>query len=157
MKAPWKVFAFQTIHLIFILVLYTRPNLLRREQMRKQLVALFAAMLITGLVAMSMVVIGVNAMTNQNGTAVSNSPVPTAVAGSTASTSDQAQQIAQLQAQVDQYRAREQQYQDALNSDNQQLSQATSEIQTVQQLLEYLQSRGVISIDSQGQIFVNGR
>jgi uncharacterized protein YlxW (UPF0749 family) len=125
--------------------------------MRKQLVALFSAMLITGLVAMSMVVIGVNAMTNQNGTVVSNSPAPTAAAGSTASTSDQTQQIAQLQAQVAQYQAREQQYQAALNSDNQQLSQATSEIQTVQQLLQYLQSRGVISIDSQGQIFVNGR
>jgi uncharacterized protein YlxW (UPF0749 family) len=157
MKVPWKVFPFQTIHLVFILVLYTLRNQLRREHMRKQLVALFSAMLITGLVAMSMVVIGVNAMTNQNGTVVSNSPVPTAVAGSSTSTSDQAQQIAQLQAQVAQYQAREQQYQAALNSDNQQLSQATSEIQTVQQLIEYLQSRGVISIDSQGQIFVNGR
>jgi hypothetical protein len=125
--------------------------------MRKQLVALFAAMFITGLVAMSMVVLGVNAMTNQNGTVVSNSPVSTPVAGSTTSTSDQAQQIAQLQAQVAQYQAREQQYQAALNSDNQQLSQASSEIQTIQQLLAYLQSRGVISIDSQGQISVNGR
>jgi hypothetical protein len=125
--------------------------------MRNQLAALFAAMFITGLIAMSMVVLGVNAMTNQNGTAVSNSPVSTAVAGTATSTSDQAQQIAQLQAQVAQYQAREQQYQAALNSDNQQLSQATSEIQTVQQLLEYLQSRGIISIDSQGQIYVNGR
>jgi uncharacterized protein YlxW (UPF0749 family) len=125
--------------------------------MRKQLVALFAAMFITGLLAMSMVVIGVNAMTNQNGTAVSNSPVSTATAGSTASNSDQAQQIAQLQAQVAQYQAREQQYQAALESDNQQLTQAASEIQTIQQLLTYLQNNGLISINSQGQIYVNDR
>ena len=74
----------------------------------------------------------------------------------TSSASDQAL-IAQLQAQVAQYQAREQQYQAALNSDNQQLSQAASEQQMIQQLLAYLQQRGVISIDSQGNIYVNGR
>jgi uncharacterized protein YlxW (UPF0749 family) len=157
MKVLKRILSFQTIHVLFIFVLYTRLNPIRRKYMRKQLVALFAAMLITGLVAMSMVVIGVNAMTNQNGTAVSNSPVSTVAPGSSASTPDQAQQIAQLQAQVAQYQAREQQYQAALNSDNQQLSQATSEIQTIQQLLAFLQSRGLITIDSQGQIYVNDR
>jgi peptidoglycan hydrolase CwlO-like protein len=124
--------------------------------MRKQIVALLAAMLITGLIAMSMVVIGANAMTNQNGTAVSNSPASVAAAGSTTTSSDQAQ-ITQLQAQVAQYQAREQQYQAALNSDNQQLTQAASELQMIQQLLAYLQSRGLIQIDNQGQITVTGR
>jgi peptidoglycan hydrolase CwlO-like protein len=124
--------------------------------MRKQIAALLAAMLITGLIAMAMVVIGANAMTNQNGTVVSNSPAPATAAGSTTASSDQAQ-IAQLQAQVDQYQSREQQYQAALDSDNQQLAQAASEMQMIQQLLAYLQNHGLISIDSQGQISVTGR
>ncbi len=65
--------------------------------MRKQFVALLAAILITGTIAMSMLVIGANAMTNQKGTAVSNSPAAVAASGSTAASADQAQ-IAQLQA-----------------------------------------------------------
>jgi hypothetical protein len=130
--------------------------------MSKQFGALLAAILITGAIVLSMFVVGVNAMTNQNGVAVSNSPAAAAAAASTtasssaSSTSDQAL-IAQLQAQVAQYQARDQQYQAALNSDNQQLSQAASEQQIIQQLLTYLQQRGVISIDSQGNIYVNGR
>jgi uncharacterized protein YlxW (UPF0749 family) len=124
--------------------------------MRKSLLALFAAMFITGLLAMSMVVIGANAMTNQNGTNPSNSSTAVAAAGSTTSSVDQSQLIAQLQAQVAQYQAREQQYQAALTSDNAQLAQVAGEVQTVQQLLAYLQNRGVITIDSQGQIYVNG-
>jgi len=40
--------------------------------MRKQIVALLAAILITGTIAMSMLVVGANAMSNQNGTTVSN-------------------------------------------------------------------------------------
>ncbi len=129
--------------------------------MRKQVIALFAAMLITGFIAMSMVVIGANAMTNQNGTAAANSITTAAsAAGSTASSSassDQAAQIAQLQAQIAQYQAREQQYQAALSSDNTQLTQAASEVQMIQQLLAYLQNHGLIQIDSQGQITVTGR
>ncbi len=124
--------------------------------MRKQIVAFVAAMLITGAIAMSMIVVGANAMTNQNGTAVSNSPVSAAPAGSTTASSDQAQ-IAQLQAEVAQYQARDAQYQAALKSDNDQLTQSASELQNVQQLLAYLQSRGLIQIDSQGQIYVTGR
>jgi peptidoglycan hydrolase CwlO-like protein len=124
--------------------------------MRKQIVAFLAAMLITGSIAMSMIVVGANAMTNQNGTAVSNSPVSAAPASSTTASSDQAQ-IAQLQAEVAQYQARDTQYQAALKSDNDQLAQSASEIQMIQQLLAYLQSHGLIQIDSQGQISVTGR
>jgi uncharacterized protein YpmS len=125
--------------------------------MRKSLLALFAAMFITGLLAMSMVVIGANAMTNQNGVAPSNSSTTVAAAGATTTSStDQSQLIAQLQAQVAQYQAREQQYQAALTSDNAQLAQVAGEVQTIQQLLAYLQNRGLITIDSQGQIYVNG-
>ena len=38
--------------------------------MRKQLIAFIAAILITGTIALSMFVVGVNAMANQNGTAL---------------------------------------------------------------------------------------
>jgi len=128
--------------------------------MRKQIGALLAATLITGAIAMSMFVVGANAMANQKGTAVSNSPASAAPAASTTTSttasSDQAQ-VAQLQAQVAEYQAREQQYQAALKSDNDQLAQAASETQVIQQLLAYLQNHGLIQINSQGQIFVTGR
>jgi ABC-type lipoprotein release transport system permease subunit len=114
--------------------------------MRKKLIALLAAILITGTIAMAMLVVGVNAMTNQNGTPVSSSPA----------LSDQAQ-IAQLQSLVAGYQAREQQYQAALDDDNQQLAQAASTMQNIQQLLAYLQSQGLIQIDNQGQIYITGR
>jgi hypothetical protein len=55
---------------------------------------------------------------------------------------------------VAQYQAREKQYQDALNTNNQQLSQANQEMQMIQQLLAYLQNRGLIRINNQGQITI---
>ena len=127
--------------------------------MRKQLIAFIAAVLITGTIALSMFVVGANALANQNGTVASNSPgsqSSVATTGSTITSSDQAQ-IAQLQSLVTQYQSREQQYQAALNTDNTQLPQAASEMQTIQQLLAFLESRGLIQIDSQGQITVMTR
>jgi uncharacterized protein YlxW (UPF0749 family) len=124
--------------------------------MRKQIVAFLAAFIITGIVALSMLVIGVSAAVNPNGVAVSNSPT-TAVVNAASSSNSTQSQIAQLQSQVAQYQAREQQYQTALNNDNQQLSQAAQEMQMIQQLLAYLQNRGLIQIDNQGQITVIGR
>jgi hypothetical protein len=127
--------------------------------MRKQLIAFIAAVLITGTIALSMFVVGANALANQNGTVASNSPSSqssVATTGSTTTSSDQGQ-IAQLQSLVAQYQSREQQYQTALNTDNTQLAQAASEMQTIQQLLAYLESRGIIQIDSQGQITVMTR
>jgi septal ring factor EnvC (AmiA/AmiB activator) len=123
--------------------------------MRKQVVAFLAAFVITGIVALSMLVVGVNAATNPNSVAASNSPASAVANVSTTPNSSQTQ-IAQLQSLVAQYQAREQQYQAALNSDNQQLSQASQEIQMIQQLLVYLQNRGLIQIDNQGQITVMG-
>jgi uncharacterized surface protein with fasciclin (FAS1) repeats len=126
--------------------------------MRKQIIALISAILITGSIAMSMLVIGANAMTNQNGTAVSNSVFKISAAGQSvaAPASDQAQ-ITQLQNLVVEYQAREKQYQTALESDNQQLAQNASQTQMIQQLLAYLQQRGLIQIDNQGQIYITGR
>jgi len=123
--------------------------------MRKQIVAFLFAFIITAIIALSMLVVSVNAAFNPNGVKVSNSP-NSAVANNSTNTSSSQEQIVQLQSLVAQYQAREQQYQAALNSDNQQLSQASQEIQMIQQLLAYLQSRGLIQIDNQGQISVNG-
>jgi uncharacterized protein YlxW (UPF0749 family) len=123
--------------------------------MRKQVVAFLSAFIITAIVALSMLVVGVNAAVNPNGVAASNSPTTAAASVSTSTDSTQAQ-IAQLQAQLAQYQARDQQYQAALASDNQQLSQAAQEMQMVQQLLVYLQNRGLIRINNQGQITVPG-
>ncbi len=123
--------------------------------MRKQIVAFLFAFIITAIIALAMLVVGVNAAYNPNGVKVSNSP-SSAVANNSTNTSSSQEQIVQLQSLVAQYQAREQQYQAALNSGNQQLSQASQEIQMIQQLLAYLQSRGLIQIDNQGQISVIG-
>ena len=126
--------------------------------MRKQLIAFLAAFVITGIVALSMLVVGVNAAINPNGVAASNSATQAIAQSSSPTTSTTAQaQIEQLQNLISQYQAREQQYQTAIQNDNAQLSQATQEMQMVQQLLTYLQNRGIIQIDSQGQITVTGR
>ena len=124
--------------------------------MRKQIGALLSAILITGAIAVSMLVVGVNAMSNQNGTVVSNSPASSSTTGSTTAPSDQVL-IAQLQAEVAQYQAREQQYKAALDSDNQQLAQNASQIQMIQQLLSFLQRNGLIQINNQGQMFIPER
>lgn len=123
--------------------------------MRKQVIALISAFIITAIVALSMLVVGVTAAFNPNGVKASDSPGST-VANSSTNTSSSQDQIVQLQSLVAQYQAREQQYQAALNNDNLQLSQASQEIQVIQQLLAYLQSRGLIQIDNQGHISVIG-
>lgn len=123
--------------------------------MRKQVIALISAFIITAIVALSMLVVGVTAAFNPNGVKASDSPGSTA-ANSSTNTSSSQDQIVQLQSLVAQYQAREQQYQAALNNDNLQLSQASQEIQVIQQLLAYLQSRGLIQIDNQGHISVIG-
>jgi uncharacterized protein YlxW (UPF0749 family) len=123
--------------------------------MQKKVIASISAFIITAIVALSMLVVGVNAANNPNGVPVSNSPTSATASVSSAADSTQAQ-IAQLQAQLAQYQAREKQYADALSSDNQQLSQASQEMQMIQQLLGYLQQRGLIQISNQGQITVTG-
>ncbi len=117
--------------------------------MRKQRAALLAAFIITGAVAIFMFVTGVNAMVNPNSVPVSNSP-----AQATASAATDPPASASAQAQIEQLQSQITQYQTALQSDNAMLSQAAQEMQSVQQLLSYLQSRGLIQIDSQGNITV---
>ena len=121
--------------------------------MKRQIPAIIAALLITGFMTLAMSIVGVNALFNQNSVPVSNST-------SAAANSQQAQ-IAQLQDLVKQYQAREtqyqqreQQYQQREQQDQQQIAQVTAQMQ---QLLFDLQSRGLIEVQSDGQIIVTGR
>jgi biotin-(acetyl-CoA carboxylase) ligase len=92
----------------------------------KRLQGLIAATFITGLVAVGMVGIGVNAALNPNSVAVSDSPAKaTQVSANTAADQTSAQ-IDQLQNLIKQYQSREQQYQTEIKSLSQQLSDANA-------------------------------
>jgi peptidoglycan hydrolase CwlO-like protein len=135
----------------------------------KRIQALIAAVIITGLVGLSMLAIGVNAALNPNTVAVSDAPgsAPAAVsdppnssasAGSTTSAQAQAQ-VKQLQDLIAQYQNREKQYQAQLdqyqNLDKQyqaQVDQAAAQLQQYQALLAEMQRRGLIRINGDGSI-----
>jgi len=128
----------------------------------KTLPALLFALLITGVVGVTMMVIGGNALFNQNTVPLLNSPAVTAASVTTSTTTAADQQsVEQLQQLVAQYQQREQDYQSRLSQAaqmidqaNQQLSQANQTIQSYDQLLSVLQQRGLIRIDNNGQIFI---
>lgn len=115
----------------------------------KQLQALIAAVIVTGLIGLGMLAIGVNAALNPNTVAPSNTPGDASASVSTASPEAQAQ-IKQLQDLIAQYQNREKQYQAQLN-------QADTQRQQYQQLLMELQSRGLIRINSDGTIQLRAR
>ena len=115
--------------------------------MKKQIPALFAAFVVTGFIALAMVVTGVNALVNKNGTVVSNDP---AVTSSTTTTSIDQAQIDQLQARINEYQQREMQYQQLLQQDQQQ-------VQQFQQFLFAMQQAGLIQIRSDGTVLITAR
>ena len=131
--------------------------------MKKPLVALLAAGLMTACVGASMLAIGAAALINPNSTAPANSPKQ---ASAVASTVSQQAQVQQLQGLIAQYQSREQQYQAQINQLNNlitqyqsrekqyqaQLDQVTTQAQQSQQILDELQRRGVIRILSDGTI-----
>jgi len=144
-------------------------NIATEKIMKKQLTAFIAAIAITMCVGLGIFAISGVAYANSNGVQASNSP-----AGQNASTTvgasdavsraqaQQAQQIQQLQSLVaqyqqrdQQYQQREQQYQSQLSQSNTQLSQAQQQLQQYQQLAAFLQQRGIITITSNGQVYVN--
>ena len=129
----------------------------------KRLQGLIAATLITIVVGFGMVGIGVNAASNPNSVAVSNSPASASQASANASqvsansASDQAAaQIDQLQSLIKQYQSREQQYQTEIKSLSQKLSDANAQADQARQILQALQERGIIQITRDGQIFLRG-
>jgi hypothetical protein len=142
----------------------------RRIITMKTLPAILFALGITAVLAITMAVIGANALVNPVTLPITNSPASASSSGvaaasfssssSSASSSDPAQ-VAQLQALVTQYQDREKQYQTELADSVTRLDQANTQLQTqdqqiqqFQQLLTILQQRGIIRIDSNGQIFL---
>jgi hypothetical protein len=127
--------------------------------MKKQLIALSAAILMTLCVGLAMLAIGGSALFNRNGVAASDTLGSGKVSNVNASPQVQ---IQQLQALVDQYKAREvqyqqreQQYQTLLAQANTQIQQFQQEFQQVQALLQALQQRGLIVITNDGRILLN--
>ena len=119
--------------------------------MKRQIPALLAVFLITGFMTLTMSVVGVNALFNKNSVPVANSTVPDSQQAQIAQLQDL---VKQYQAREAQYQQREQEYQKREQQYQQQLAQATSQMQ---QLLFALQSRGLIQVQSDGQIFITGR
>ena len=126
----------------------------------KRMQAIFAAALITTIIALGIVGVGVNAAINPNSVPPSNSPnaavaVATTADPNLASAVQTAQtQIDQLKSLITQYQAREQQYQSQQQQYQQQISAANAQLQQLQAILTQLQQAGVIRIAADGTITV---
>ncbi len=122
--------------------------------------AIIAAFITTLVIGAAMLLVGMNAFYNPNAVPVSNSPTDPALSAATdpniaavsASTSgtSASDQVKQLQSLVAQYQQQVQQLQSQLN-------QATTADQQYQSLLSQLQSRGIIRIDSSGNVYISRR
>ena len=122
----------------------------------KRLQGLIAATFVTGIVALGMVGIGVNAASNPNSVVVSNSPAQTVQVSTNTATDQTSAQLDQLQNLIKQYQSREQQYQTEIKSLSQKLSDANGTADQARQILQALQERGIIQITRDGQIFLRG-
>jgi flagellar motor protein MotB len=137
----------------------------------KRLQGLIAATFITALVAVGTVGIGVNALSNPNSVAVSNSPASNSLASNSLASNSPAQaaqvsskaatdqtsaEIDQMQNLIKQYQSREQQYQTEIKSLSQKLSDANATADQARQILDALQQRGIIQITQDGRIFLRG-
>ncbi len=117
----------------------------------KHVSALAAALLITTIIGLGILVIGVNALTNKNTVPIQNSPTSSLASGdpvnssanTTGTSTSTATEVQQLQQQV--------------SSLQSQLGQAAQAVQQYQSLLLVLQQRGVISIDQNGNIYLPDR
>jgi TolA-binding protein len=128
--------------------------------MKKPFIAVLIAFLVTACVGASIFAIGGAALVNKNGVPVSNSPAQ-ASDGLAVNSSQQADQVGQLQGLVSQYQDREQQYQQREGQLQQELAQANTQIQQdqqtlqqVQMLLAALQQRGLIRLTNDGRIVI---
>jgi predicted PurR-regulated permease PerM len=149
-------------HAVVIMGLYTgNINRIEVNTMKKQLPALLAALLMTALITLVMVVTSANALFNKNSTNVVNSvsAQPDSAAVSISAV-DQAK-IQQLQDRVNeyaqreqQYQQREKQYQQTIQDGQLQVQQAAQQIQQIRQLLSALQERGLIVIQPDGSILL---
>ena len=122
----------------------------------KRFRGLIAATFITGIVAVGMVGIGVNAASYTNTVPVSNSPAKTAQVAAPVVADQTSAQIDQMQNLIKQYQSREQQYQTEIKSLSQKLNDANATADQARQILQALQQRGIIQISNDGQIFLRG-
>ncbi len=135
----------------------------------KQFTAILAAFLITGVIGSAMFIVGGSALANKNTAPMLNSPSQASITTISTSAPDPAQaqaqadaqtlanaqtEINQLQTSLNQYQDRLNQAIQQINTDNTQMTQYQAEIQQVQTLLNQMQSLGLITINSNGQIFI---
>lgn len=128
--------------------------------MKKQIMAIFFALLITACVGLPIFAVGGAALLNKKGVAVSDtSPQVSMVSDTNVSQQDQVAQlqdlISQYQDHEQQYQQREQQLQDQLAQANAQVQQDQQMVQQVEMLLSALQQRGLITITGDGRIMIN--
>lgn len=117
----------------------------------KHFTALLAAFGMTAIVGVAMLGIGLNAMVNRNVVQTQSSPSSPTISQASAASSSQ---IDQMQNLIQQYQARDQQYQSQLNAVLQELNQRNAQVQQFTQLLLELQNRGLILIQPDGTILI---
>lgn len=126
--------------------------------MKRQGTAILAALLMTACVGAAILGIGGAALFNKNGINPADSQavqVANVNSGQTADVRQLQDLVTQYQAREQQYQDREKQYQEQLALVNTQLQADQQQLQQVQLLLSALQQRGMITITSDGQIFIN--
>lgn len=127
----------------------------------KQVQAIIASLLVTGLIAGVMVVIGGSALFSRPTVSVSAASNAAVVSNNDANAGAETAQLRDL---VNQYQTREQQLRAQLDDLNkqldekdQQLAQANLQVQQYENLLQALQERGVIQITPDGRIRIRTR
>ncbi len=113
----------------------------------KHVSAITTALIITAVIGLGIAVIGVSAFTNKNTVPLQNTP-SSSVTGNTTANSSANSSSSSSSATPQQLQQEVTQLQSQLNQDNQVISQ-------YQSLLSALQQRGVISIDQNGNIYIN--
>ncbi len=180
----YKIDKHQAFHLTVMMVCYTVESFLVYKQIyficigvyniMKAFPAFLFALAMTAIIAISMLIIGGNALANHNTSPILNAPPASNIANvsdpssNSSSSSDTQlkaaqQQINQMQQLINQYQTREQQYQNELkqaaqkvNDANAQLAQANQQLNVYQQVMQALQQRGIIQISQDGTIYLRG-
>ena len=123
--------------------------------MKKSIVAIGVALVITACVGLGILAVGGAALFNRNGSPILDTPAQVTGNGQHTEQIAQLQDlIAQYQDREKQYQDREQQLQDQLAQVNAQLQQNQQAVQQAQLLLNALQQRGLIRVTNDGRIFI---
>ena len=116
--------------------------------------AILAALAMTSIIGLAILALGANALLNRNVVPVQAASLPDQSISVDQASVDQAT-IDQLQNLVEQYQARELQYQTELQQAADQLDQTGAELQQYQGVVSALQDAGVIQITQDGRIFLS--